>query len=125
MTISADIFGVAGVIPGVLKWQTITANQTAVVNNGYIVISPGGAVSLALPSASNVGDQFAVVLAGATSWSITQGAGQQIRINNQQTTSGTGGSLNSTNQGNLVVLLCDTANTHWTVIDFVGSITVV
>ena len=123
MTISASLFASAGVTPGVLKWQAITANQTLVVDNGYIVTS--GALSLALPATSNVGDLIGVVLSGGTSWSITQGAGQQIRLNNQQTTSGTGGSLNSTNNGNAVFLVCDTASTHWTVINFDGSPTVV
>lgn len=123
MTINANIFATAGVVPGVLKWQTITANQTLVVDNGYIVTS--GSLSLALPASSNVGDQISIMVSGGTGFSITQAAGQQIRLNNQQTTSGTGGSLSSTNNGNTVTMICDTASTHWTVLNAMGSLTVV
>lgn len=123
MTISAQIFAAAGITPGVIKWQGITSNQTLAVNNGYIVTS--GALSLALPASSNVGDTIGLTLAGGTSWSITQGAGQQIRLDSQQTTSGASGSLNSIGQGNSVILICDTANTHWTVLNNEGSLTVV
>lgn len=123
MSIYSNIFATAGVVPGVLKWQTITANQTLAVDNGFIVTS--GALSLALPTSSNVGDMIAVMLVGGISFSITQAAGQQIRLNNQQTTSGVNGSLNSTNNGNSVVLICDTANTHWTVLNYSGTLTVV
>src|SRR5574338_1695156 len=79
-----------------VSWSTVSTNQSMVSNNGYIAISPGGALTFALPAASAVGDILEIILYGATSFQITQAAGQQIRIGNQQTTAGATGSLTST-----------------------------
>lgn len=107
-------------------WQTITANQTLAVNNGYFCISPGGALSLALPAVSAIGDTIAIVLDGATSWIITQpNAATRIRIANNQTTLGVTGTLASTQQGDTIYLVCQTANARWVVTDVIGNITVV
>ena len=109
---------------GGLSWTNIGASQTLAVNTGYFC-SSGGALSLALPATSAVGDVIVIVLDGSTSWTITQGAGQQIRLGNQTTTLGVGGSLASTAQGDCIYFVCRTANTLWTVINSIGNITVV
>jgi hypothetical protein len=108
------------------NWVLITANQTLVANTGYFCVSPGGALSLALPTTgATVGSIIEVVLDGATSWTITQGVGQQIRYGTQQTTSGAGGSLASNNQGDSVRLVCEVANTRWVATSGIGTKTVV
>jgi hypothetical protein len=108
-----------------MTWTAISANQTLAINNGYICVSPGGALSLALPTTAAVGSIIEVTLDGATSWTITQGAGQQIRIGTSQTTSGAGGSLASTAQGNTVRFVCSVANNKFNVLSSIGNITVV
>lgn len=108
-----------------LAWQTISANRTLDVNNGYICVSPGGALSLALPGTSSVGDVIEVTLDGATSFSITQGTGQQIRLSNSQTTAGGGGSLTTTHQGDSIRIVCSEANLKWNVLSSMGNITVI
>jgi hypothetical protein len=65
------------------------------------------------------------VLAGGTSWEITQAAGQQIFFGNQSTTAGTGGSLTSTAQGDTLELVCRVADDEWQVVSAIGNITVV
>lgn len=106
-------------------WTAIGASQTLAVNNGYFCTS-GAALSLALPAVSSVGDTIEVVLDGSTSWTITQpNAGTRIRIGNQQTTLGVGGSLASTLSGDTVKLVCETANARWAVVSMIGNITVV
>jgi hypothetical protein len=107
-------------------WQTISASQTLVKNTGYFCISPGGALSLALPTtaSSTIGDIIEVTLDGSTSWTITQDVGQQIRIANSQTTSGAGGSLTSTAQGDTLKMIYQGTG-KWNVISFIGNITVV
>jgi hypothetical protein len=107
-----------------VKWQTISANQTLVINTGYFCISPGGALSLALPATAIIGDIIEVTLDGSTSWTITQSAGQQIRFGNVQTTSGAGGSISSTASGDTIRIVAQTA-TKWNVISSVGNLTVV
>ena len=110
---------------GAFTWSLITASQNLAANNGYFCISPGGALSLALPtSGATVGTAIEVVLDGATSWTITQGVGQQIRFGNQQTTSGAGGSLASNKQGDSVRLICEVLNTRWVVVSSIGLLTV-
>lgn len=110
---------------GISAWSTISANQTLAVNNGYICVSPGGALSLALPATSSLGDIIEITLDGATSFTITQSAGQQIRIGNQTTTAGVGGSIASTNQGDTIRMVCQTANLKWNVLSTIGNLTVV
>ena len=106
-----------------MVWQTISANQTLVVNHGYICISPGGALSLALPATATIGQIIEVTLDGATSWTITQSAGQQIRYGNLQTTSGASGTLASTAAGNTIRMVAQTA-TKWNVISALGTLVV-
>lgn len=108
-----------------VTWQTITASQTLVKNNGYICISAGGALSLALPStaSSTIGDTIWVVLDGATSWTITQAASQQIRFSGSQTTAGATGTLASTAAGDTIQLVYQ-ATGKWNVITSIGNLTV-
>jgi trimeric autotransporter adhesin len=124
-----SIVNTAGVITinstGGDTWTAITASQTLAINNGYICISPGGALSLALPAVAPVGSEFEVTLDGATSWTITQGAGQSIRLGTSVTTVGVAGSLASTAQGNSVRFICSVANTRFNVLSSIGNITVV
>lgn len=105
---------------GITAWNRISASQPLVVNNGYFCTG-GGTLALLLPAVSAVGDQINVVLLGSTAWQITQGAGQQIVIGNQQTTAGVGGSLTSTQQGDSITLVCAQANLIWVVINSMGN----
>ena len=97
--------------PSVVTWQSISASQAMVSNNGYLVA--GGAVSLSLPASSNVGDVIYVSLAGGTSWSISQGAGQSITVGNLSSTVGVGGSLSSTSSGDGIMLVCSQPSLAW------------
>lgn len=108
-----------------ITWSVISANQTLVVNHGYICVSPGGALSLALPAVSSIGNIIEITLDGATSFTITQGAGQQIRVGNVSTTSGVGGTLGSTQQGDSIRMVCQTANLKWNVLSTMGNPTIV
>lgn len=108
-----------------LSWNTITSSQTLAVNNGYICISPGGALSLALPAVSSLGDSIRVALNGATSFTITQSAGQSVRLGFKATTAGVGGSITSTAQGDTLELVCQTANLTWLSLSNNGNPTIV
>lgn len=105
---------------GTIIWENIGASQTLVVQHGYFC-SSGAALSLALPAASVVGDTIEVTLIGSTSWTITQGVNQQIRIGNLTTTSGVMGSLSSNQAGDCVRLVCQTANLIWLVVSSSGG----
>jgi hypothetical protein len=56
---------------------------------------------------------------------ITQGAGQQILAGSASTTVGAGGSLTSTNFGDVVVLRCVQPNLTWSTESVIGNPTAV
>lgn len=106
-------------------WLTTSASVAVwAVNTGYFAISPGGALTFLLPASSVLGDMIRLSLRGATSWQITQGAGQQIFLGSSSTTAGAGGSLTSTAQGDSIHLVCSAANL-WVAQSVVGNITFV
>lgn len=110
---------------GITLWQTTSVNVANMsVNRGYICIAPGGALTLGLPAASALGDELEITLDGATSFQITQAAGQQIRIGNQQTTAGAAGTLTTTAAGDTLRLVCQTANLKWNVLSTMGNFVV-
>ena len=113
------------VVGGGITWSNIAANQTLVINNGYFC-SGGGALSLALPAVSAVGDTIEIVLIGSASFTVTQGAGQSITLGSITTTPGVGGSLASTQQGDSIRMVCQTANLTWIIgAGSIGNLTIV
>jgi hypothetical protein len=113
-------------VGGALTWTSVNAGGALAINNGYSVAL--NACSFSLPigvGSSPVGSIISVLLDAGTSWAITQGAGQQIRFGNVQTTLGVGGSLASTANGDCVTMVCTVADTMWAVISSVGNITYV
>ena len=115
--------GFAGFDWNIINQGTQPANF--VINNGYICQAGGtGNVSIALPTTSTLGDVIEIVLDGATTWTITQGAGQSIRFSGSTTTVGVGGSLSTTGTGDAVRLVCETANLKWVALSAIGNLTV-
>ena len=110
---------------GGMTWTAVSTNQNMAINNGYIAISPGGALTFLLPATAAVGSIFALTLNGATSWQVTQASGQQIQFGNKATTSGATGTLTSTQIGDTITCVCITTNTNWQVISSIGNITIV
>jgi len=109
------------VLTGGISWHVISASQTLAVNSGYFCISPGGVLSLSLPAVSSIGDNIILCLDGATSWTISQGAGQAVKFGNLITTAGVGGSISSTQQGDSLTLVCRIPNLRWVVKDSSGN----
>ncbi len=99
-----------------LTWLKVISSTPLVVSKGFWADS-ASPLSFSLPAAAVAGSEFRVVGIASGGWTITQGAGQQIRYGNTQTTSGAGGSIASTAIGDSIHLVCDTANTHFTVVD--------
>lgn len=108
---------------GLPTWNKISSSQTLVTNMGYICTG-GGALSLAMPATSLVGDIIEVTLDGSTSFTITQSAGQQIRLGNAQTTAGVSGSIASTAQGDSFRMVCSVADLRWNILSVIGNPTV-
>jgi hypothetical protein len=94
------------------------------VNNGYVA-NNAGLVTLTLPDTAAFGSVIEVVGKGAGGWKIAQNAGETIHFGTSDTTTGVGGSLASTEQYDVVKLVCTVADTDWTVISSQGNITIV
>lgn len=71
--------------------------------NRFIFNNPALVIAT-LPATSSVGNG---------GWQIAQNAGQTIHFDNQDTTTGVGDSLDSTNLYDAIQLLCTAANTSW------------
>jgi hypothetical protein len=110
---------------GGMSWTDVTGtSQAMAVNNGYTANNVG-LVTLTLPATAAYGSQIAVVGKGTGGWKIAQNSGQTIHFGSANTTSGASGSLASTNQYDVVFILCTVANTDFTVIQSIGNLTVV
>jgi hypothetical protein len=112
-------------IGGGLDWSVITdATQNISVQNGYFA-NRGAGVTFTLPATAEVGDMFALSAIDAGGWTLAQNAAQVIRMGNQVTTTGVGGSLASTANGDTIRIVCSVQDTNFQVISSMGNITVV
>jgi len=101
---------------GGYSWTEVTGtSQNMAVNNGYIA-NNASQVDCTLPATASIGDTVIIQGKGSGGWKISQNAGQTIHFGASDTTTGTGGSLESTNQYDSVELLCITADTDWAVL---------
>jgi hypothetical protein len=106
-------------------WTDVTGTtQTLAVNNGYAA-NNASLVTFTLPTTAAAGDKIEIAGKGAGGWLLAQNASQLIHLGSSVTTTGTGGSLASTNQFDTIILRCITANTTWTVFSVIGNLTVV
>lgn len=110
---------------GGFGWTEVTGtSQAMAVNNGYIA-NNAGLVTLSLPASANIGDSMKIMGKGAGGWLIAQGAGQAVHLGSSVSTTGAGGSLASTNQYDVIEIVCITANTEFSIAHVIGNITVV
>lgn len=101
---------------GGYSWTEVTGTtQAMAVNNGYIT-NNAAQVDCTLPATASIGDTVIIQGKGAGGWKISQNAGQTIHFGGSDTTTGAGGSLESTQQYDSIELLCITANTDWAVL---------
>lgn len=99
--------------PGIV-WSVITdASKTVVVNEAYFA-NRAGTVAFTLPATSSVGDTFEIaqMMTGQV-WTLAQNAGQTIYVGNTNTTTGVGGSLAATGDGDWIKCVCRVDDTDW------------
>ncbi len=108
-------------VSGVISWDVVAANTGMTVQTGYINNS-ASLITFTLPAAANPGDTVRIVGYGTGLWQINQNAGQTIRFGKYNSTTGTSGSIASTNQGDSVEVVCVAANTLFVVASAMGNI---
>lgn len=107
------------------NFMAVSTNQSLIPYTSYVCISPGFMLLMALPAVAPAGSIIQITLDGATSFEITQGAGQSIQLGNDNTTPGVFGSITSSQQGDSITLLCSVANLRWNAVNFVGNLIVI
>lgn len=115
-TISADFTTLNPFLTNQNEWQWIAVNSSPyamISNNGYVTQSSSLNV-LSLPVVSSFGDVISISGQGSGGWKVTQGAGQQIIVDPNTTTSGATGYIASLTRYNSITLLCIVANLTWT-----------
>lgn len=115
---------------GGIAWSEVTGTtQTASVDSGYIT-NNASLVTITLPTTAAVGKTIRVTGSGAGGWRIAQNTGQKIVwdtggvAGTNETTTGTGGRLDSGDAYDSIELICITANTTWGVLSSKGNITI-
>lgn len=94
-------------------WNTETTTPINMVSgNGYIANS-GSQIVFNLPAVSSVGDEIKIVGKGAGGWKVAQAASQLIHVGSSVSTTGATGYIESTDQYDVVSIVCITANTEW------------
>lgn len=102
-------------------WVSIISNLTGIPFMGYI-INGLGIREIGLPTSSTIGDMVFIMGNQADGWSVRQNASQKIRMGEYQTTPGTSGYLQSSNQYDQVTLVCIETNTTWRVLNLQGNL---
>lgn len=109
---------------GGMSTVEVTGTSVSLAVNTRYVLNNAGLVTATLPSTFALGDTFEVVGKGAGGWKVAQASGQTIHSSFGSTTTGTGGSLSSTNQYDRLILTGITANTDLSA-NPTGSLTIV
>lgn len=104
--------------------DVVTSTQAIAVDTTYITTN-ATTVTYTLPSTFAVGDEVEIVGEGAGGWILAQPASVNVKFGDVGTTIGTGGSLSSTDPGDVIRLIAVVANTTWRVVSSVGNITFV
>ena len=119
--VGAAIIAVANYFTGGgITWTEVTTtSQTMAVDSGYIS-NNSSLVLLTLPTTAAVGKIINVNGSGAGGWRIAQNANQVIKwtaggvAGTNETTTGTGGKLESSDRYDAVAIQCIAANNVWT-----------
>lgn len=104
----------------IVTYSEITASQIAVVNAGYITNNTT-LITVTLPDIAPLGSIVSVKGSGAGGWKVAQNAGEKIVwdaggvAGTNETTTGIGGFLLSTDRYDKIELICITANTTWAI----------
>lgn len=104
-----------------------SSSATLAVQTMYITDNGASLVTYTLPATAPQGSVIKVVGSSAGGWRIAQNANQKIRLGSSVTTTGTGGSLSSSNVNDCIEMIASTggASTVWTISNAAGSLTFV
>jgi hypothetical protein len=116
---------IISIVSGGFTWTEVTGTTVNLVpGNGYI-LNNVALVTATIPATFSLGAAIALIGKGAGLYAIAQNASQSIRLGNQTTTPGVGGSLTATDAADAILLVGSTADTVFTAQNVIGNFTVV
>lgn len=120
-----DASAIKNLPTGRISWEIVSSNSNAEVNKGYLVNSLS-LISITLPSVAEIGDEILVYGESSTSWRISQGINQQIKVGNKLTTLGVTGEILGREVGDGIHLVCVSNDANkWISIKVFGNIDVI
>jgi hypothetical protein len=126
--VNADVNASAAIAWGKLnlsgRYVEITDTSESAAVNTFYLTNNAGQVTITMPATAAVGDEVAVIGKGSGGWKIAQNAGQTIHFGDQNTTAGTGGSLESTDRYDAIKVVCMTVNSDFVTKNAIGNLTV-
>lgn len=108
---------------GGMSTVEVTGTSVSMSVNTRYVLNNAGLVTATLPTTFALGDVIEIVGKGAGGWKIAQNSSQIIHSSFGDTTTGTGGSLSSTNTYDCLTITGITANTDFVASNIMGTLT--
>jgi hypothetical protein len=104
--------------------NTITADQTAAVNNSYVNNKSASRCVVTLPGTAAVGDHIKILGYNSNGWKLAQPASVAVHWSGNSSTTGTSGYVQSNSQYDVIEVECIVANTDWDITIAQGQLTV-
>lgn len=113
------------IVPIATGWIPVAGTSQFMAANSNYYTQNSSLTTLTLPIAASAGTTMQIAGSGSGGWILAQNAAQSINFGNQVTTTGSGGSIASSNQYDGITLLCVVANTQWMVLGSTGNLVVI
>jgi len=107
------------------SWVEETTTSRALTVNQNVIGNNAATITMTLPDSAALGDMIRIATIGAGSVKVAQNASEIIHFGTSTTTTGVGGSIESTEVNDAVELLCVVANLEWQVLSSQGNWTIV
>lgn len=116
--------GVLATLNDLSQTVSVSGTSQALSSNRVYIPHSASLTTFTLPATATEGQLFQIVGEGAGGWRISQNASQQIVGVNVATTSGTSGSVQSTNPNCTITIRCTVANSKFTITSSQGTLTI-
>lgn len=105
---------------GVARWYEVAGNVVSLLPNSGYILNNAGLTTATLPFWCSAGQVIRIVGNGGL-FIVDQNAGQSIKFGNISTTNGVLGSIASTQQYDVLEILCTVSDTTFVVLNSVGN----
>lgn len=119
--IAGHLAGIDERLVELMLWEVVTSDEDMELNTGYVV-NDTSLVTLTLPTEAAVGDKFKIINNNTGGWRVAQNADQTIRFGTTTTTTGVSGYIESTENYDVIELICVNEDNDFVVTSSVGNL---